>query len=107
MMLLLTTPVLARPAPFQAGGVYSISSGKSGKFSVAKVLVVEEGAVHVCLYSNEFPKRPSKVDPKKLKVAIGHVPLAEQGFRNWQPVLLYKVPIREADLEGYRMWKSR
>ena len=75
-------------------------------FAVVRVLVVEAGSVHVCFYANEYKHRPGHVDPKSLKFEIGHVPLDEQGFRNWQPVLLYEEPVKESELEGYRLWKT-
>lgn len=104
-----TPTASATPAlmPIKAGGVYTVISGKSGGFSVLKVLVFEQGAVHAAFYSNEFKTRPTQVNPKHLKLAIGHVPLDETGFRSWQPVLLYQVPVKESELEGYRLWKNR
>lgn len=88
------------------GGIYSCKSG-DGDFSIVKVLAVEDGGVHVRLHTNRYKERPTAVDPKQLKVAIGHVPLAEAGFRNWEPVLLMEQPVTEDELVGYRFWRDR
>lgn len=106
-------PVVATSTPtpavtaIQAGGIYSVSGGKSGKFTVVKVLVVENSEVHARLYRDDFKDRPTQADLKKLHMAMGHVPLAEEGFRNWQPVLIRVEPVGEDELEGYRLWKKR
>ena len=90
----------------KAGGVYACKSG-DGEFSIVKVLVVEDGGVHVRLHTNRFREPPTAIDPEELRVAIGHVPLSEVGFRNWEPVLLLEQPVEEAELEGYRLWRDR
>src|SRR5438128_1683090 len=79
------------PMTLKPGGIYSCKSG-NGHFSVVKVLVVENGAVHVRLHKNRFKERPVTIDLKELEVAVGHVPLSETGFRNWEPVLLLEQP---------------
>ena len=88
------------------GGIYSCKSG-DGDFSIVKVLVVEDGAVHARLHKNRFKERPATIDPEQLQVAIGHVPLSETGFRNWEPMLLLEQPVAEAELDGYRIWRNR
>jgi hypothetical protein len=90
----------------KAGGIYSCKSG-DGDFSVVKVLVVENGAVHARLHKNRFKERPTAIDPKQLEVVIGHVPLSEAGFRNWEPVLLMEQPVTDEELDGYRLWRDR
>ena len=88
------------------GGIYSCKSG-DGDFSIVKVLVVEDGGVHARLHKNRYKERPTKIDPKDLQLAIGHVPLSEAGFWNWEPVLLLEQPVTEEELVGYRLWKER
>jgi hypothetical protein len=99
---------------FIVGGVYSIEDG-TGKYGVAKVLVVEPDAVHVRVYKNKFDVRPSEVDTATLTLGsvltdkefgIGHLPLAKEGFVNWRPVLVLRTPVTEEELEGYRIWKD-
>lgn len=76
------------------GGIYSCK-GSDAEFSIVKVLVVEDGGVHVRLHTNRHKERPTSIDPKDLEVAIGHVPLSEAGLRNWEPVLLMEQPVTE------------
>src|SRR6516162_9416260 len=63
------------PMVIKPGGIYSCTSG-NGAFSIVKVLVVEDGGVHARLHTNRYNERPTAIDPKELKVAIGHVPLS-------------------------------
>jgi len=88
------------------GGIYSCRSG-DGDFSIVKVLVVEGGGVHARLHNNRFKEQPTAIDPKELQVAIGHVPLSEAGFRNWDPVLLLEQPVTDDELVGYHLWRDR
>ncbi len=90
----------------KAGGIYSTKSGE-GDFKAVKVLVVESGAVHVRLHENRWKERPDTIDPKKLEVAIGFVPLSEKGFLGWEPVLVLEEKVTEDELVGYRLWKER
>ena len=94
-------PPLARP-----GGVYACDGGNDD-FSVVKVLAVQDGAVHARLYKERFATRPQAVDPAMLTIAIGHVPLALEGFAGWHPILLAREPVVDAELEGYRQWQVR
>jgi hypothetical protein len=105
-----------RPAPtsspkaegavvIKPGGIYSYKS--DGDFRVAKVLVVEDDAVHARLHTNRYTERPTTIDPKELKVAIGHVPILEAGFRNWDPVLLLEQPVTDEELVEYLLWRDQ
>jgi hypothetical protein len=100
------SPKVEGPMVIKPGGIYSCNSG-DGEFSIVKVLVVEDGGIHVRLHKNRFKERPAAIDPKELQVAIGHVPLAEAGFRNWEPVLLLEQPVTDDELVGYRLWRDR
>ncbi|HKP51606.1 MAG TPA: hypothetical protein VJ183_03035 [Chloroflexia bacterium] len=99
---------------FIPGGIYSIEDG-TGKYGVAKVLVVEPEAVHVRVYKNKFEVRPSEIDTTTLSLGsvltdaefgIGHLPLAKEGFGNWHPVLILQTPVNEEELVGYKLWKE-
>jgi hypothetical protein len=93
-------------AAIQPGGIYSCKSGE-GDFCAVKVLVVKDGAVHARLHKNRYKERPTTIDPKELQVAIGHVPLSEEGFSKWELMLLVVEEVADAELEGYRLWKNR
>jgi len=97
----------------KVGGLYSISD--EGGFRVAKVLALEEGAVHVRIYKNKFRSRPQTVDPSSLSLGsiddeggfgMGHLPLSRQSFMNSQPVFIQQSSVTEEELEGYKMWKE-
>ncbi len=96
------------------GGIYSIADG-SGRFGIAKVLARDEGICHVRVYKQKFASRPEKVDPSELSLGtihdkdgfgMGHLPLGDEAFREWQPVFILKTPVTSEELEGYRMWKE-
>ena len=95
------------------GELYSVK-GEEG-FRVAKILAVDDGGVHIRLYSNLFESRPSKVKPSTLSLGklggssgfgMGHMPMSHSTFRNWQPVFVQNSRVVESELEGYRMWEE-
>jgi len=99
---------------WRAGGLYSTANG-NGKFGVVKILVLEPDAVHVRIYKQTFPTRPTSVDPKSLTLgqiddkqgfSIGHLPLSRKTFASWQPVFLSQQSVLDSELEGYKMWKE-
>jgi hypothetical protein len=98
----------------KVGGLYSVNDSE-GTYRIAKVLALDEDAVHVRLYKNKFPSRPQTVDPSTLSLGsiddkdgfgMGHLPLSREGFANWQPVFISQTSVSEEELEGYRMWKE-
>jgi len=104
----------SRSAELVVGGIYSISDD-DGRFGIAKLLARDEGICHVRLYKQKFPSRPEKVDPLDLSLGsiydqdgfgMGHLPLQDDAFRAWQPVLILKTPVTFEELDGYRMWKE-
>jgi len=99
---------------WRAGGLYSTADG-NGRFGVVKILVLEPDAVHVRIYKQTFPTRPTSVDPKSLTLgriddkdgfSIGHLPLSRKTFASWQPVFLSQQSVSDNELEGYKMWKD-
>ncbi|MEA3402182.1 MAG: hypothetical protein U9R79_13175 [Armatimonadota bacterium] len=98
----------------RVGGLYSVDSGE-GFFQVAKILALDESAVHVRLYANRFEERPEDVDPSVLRLrsahqqdspGIGHMPVTREVLSASRPVFLRQVPVEEEELEGYRMWQD-
>jgi len=80
-----------------------------------KLLARDEGICHVRVYKQKFGSRPERVDPSKLSLGtihdkdgfgMGHLPLSDEAFRAWQPVLISKTLVTSEELEGYRMWKE-
>lgn len=88
----------------KVGGMY-ISKGENGKWTVTKVLAVDDFAVHVRLYEDAFADKPTKLNSAKLKIAIGHAPLAKEGFLDGLELLQVE-PVQESELEGYRIYQE-
>jgi hypothetical protein len=94
------------------GGLYA-ARNDDGSYSVLKVLVVDEYAVHLRSYANRFEELPSNIDPSTLTLGsilddggfgIGHFPLAKNGFWTDDPVFLKRTTVAEDELEGYRIY---
>ena len=98
----------------QSGFLYTVDDGE-GWFRFAKVLVVDDQAVHIRLYKNRFRERPTTVDPATLVLGniqdadgfgIGHLPLTQKAFAAWKPVFLERGVVKPDELEGYETWKD-
>jgi hypothetical protein len=98
----------------EVGGIYSTIDDKSS-YSIVKVLAHEDGVTHVRLYKQKFQSRPVTVDVATLSLGkidepggfgMGHLPLKDETFRQWQPVLITKSVVTPDELEGYKAWKA-
>jgi len=80
-----------------------------------KVLKLDDGGVHVRVYSNMFAARPTTIDETTLYMVgvkrgpneglgIGHLPLSKSSFAGWRPTFIKAALVKEEELEGYRMW---
>jgi hypothetical protein len=96
----------------EVGGLY-VTKNKDGSWRVMKVLVIDEKAVHLRSYANKFPEQPKDIDPATLTVGhindpggfgIGHFPLSKEGFFEDDPVLIKVVPVKEEELDGYKLY---
>src|SRR5262249_54088122 len=96
------------------GDLYSVE-GEAKNYKVAKVLVVDSGAVHIRLYKNTFQERPSNIDPATLSVGslrdpdgfvMDHMPLSRSSFYRWHPRYITHTSITEDELDAYRQWKK-
>jgi hypothetical protein len=94
------------------GGLYG-ERASDGLFRVVKVLVVDESVVHIRMYAERFAELPSKLSSSDLSLGslnasgglgIGHVPLSRAGFLHDGRTLLAVEPVRDEELEGYRIW---
>ncbi len=94
------------------GSLYA-TQNEDKSWSITKVLAVDEKAVHLRAYANKFKNKPQDIAPDKLTLGgidspvgmgIGHFPLAKEGFFKDKPVFLKVVPVKEEELEGYRMY---
>ncbi len=108
------------PGEVVVGGLYAVKNA-DGTYSIEKVLAADKGIVHLRKYANTFPTRPEEVDSSKLTLGgisiddllkkkklgpmgVGHFPLAVEGFLKESPVFLQQEPVKDEELEGYRMW---
>lgn len=89
------------------GGLY-ISQNKDGSYGITKIIALDEFAVHIRMYSNQFETKPTKdLDSKELKTFIGHAPMAKEGFLSDSPELLKVEEVSEEELEGYKYYKQQ
>lgn len=99
----------ARPR-YVEGGLYSVSAD-NGRFAVVKILKIDDGGVHLRMYSNTFAQRPSNVDTSTLYMAgvdhkptehlgMGHAPLSHASFQTWGAAFIKREPVRDEELEG-------
>lgn len=108
----------ARKSELKVGGLYSVDDGE-GSFRVIKILVLGDSAVHVAIYANKFPTRPTTIDPSALTfgsiddeniedegIGMMHLPLAREAFERDRPVFLSRTSVTEEELEGYNIWKE-
>lgn len=113
----LALPMFNRVGPAlvpMAGDLLSVE--ENGRFAVVKVLVVDDGGVHVRLYAQRFEHRPREVSLDQLwlepfrvgqPLSAAHLPISRQGFQRWQPeLILAGFPVLTEELEGYEMWRS-
>lgn len=96
------------------GGLY-YTPGESGGYSVLKILKLDDGGVHVRLYSNHFSEPPVKIDESTLYMAgmkrkpgesmgMGHAPISKKSFAGWHALFVQQSTVKEEELEGYKMW---
>jgi hypothetical protein len=93
----------ARIQRVAAGSIYAFR-GTDGKYTLSKVIVVDDFALHVRSYSDTFDSPPASVDTSKLAVSIGHAPIDKDGFLADKPVFVQTEAVRDADLEGYKVY---
>lgn len=101
-------------ARFETGGIYS-TERPDGTYGVVKLLLEEEGTVHIRFYVNRFDERPQTIEPEDLQmqggpsgvdIGIEHIPMPVKGFRKWRPELISTVEVSERELKAYRAWKE-
>jgi hypothetical protein len=104
----------ARQPTYVVGGLYSVPAER-GRFSIVKILRVDPEGVHLRMYSNTFDRRPTDIDEKTLYMVgvdhkfdevlgMGHAPISKKSFSTWGAGFIKAVPVREDELEGYKIW---
>ncbi|HEX7845650.1 MAG TPA: hypothetical protein VF476_07575 [Chitinophagaceae bacterium] len=89
----------------QAGGLYLIKNNDN-TYSLAKILVLDDFAVHLRIYQDTFKTKPTDINTEKLKIFIGHSPIDKNGFLLDKPELLKVEEVKESELEGYKMYQE-
>lgn len=98
-----TQDATAADTQLKTGGIYLIKN-KAGKYTVSKILAMDNFAIHVRMYADEFETRPTQISTANLKVMIGHAPMDAKGFLAEYPELLNMEDVKETELEGYRIY---
>jgi len=114
VLILLNLACAMKHPELKVGGLYSVDDGE-GNYRVAKILALDDSAVHICLYKNKYRSRPATVEGSSLSLGtihdkdgfgMGHLPLSRTAFANWQPVFLSQSSVTDEELEGYKIWKE-
>lgn len=99
----------------KAGTLYSVVDGL-GRFRVAKILAVESGGVHMCLFANHFPERPERISPAELTMGdpdsiedrgVPHAALKRKAFLRMKPVLLGHYVVTADEQDALFKWRDR
>jgi hypothetical protein len=96
------------------GGLY-YTPAENGGYSVLKILKLDEGGVHLRLYSNNFAAPPRTIDEDALYMAgidrkpgeelgMGHAPISKKSFAGWKAVFAQQSSVEDEELEGYKIW---
>ena len=87
----------------RAGGLYA-SKNEAGKYTITKILVLDEIAVHARFYNEKFDRIPIELSSSNLTFLIGHVPMAREGFLREEQHLIVVEKVSDSELEGYRLY---
>ena len=97
----------------QDGDICTVENG-DGKFSVVKILAMNDEKVHVRLYDHTYDQRPVNIESSMLTVSsateesndfgVGHLPLSQEGFDGWKPIAVKHEEVTQDDLSGYFVW---
>jgi len=87
----------------KVGGLY-LFQNEDKTYYITKILVIDNFAVHVRTYSDNFKTKPNDINFENLKILIGHAPIDKNGFLIDKPELLKVEKVKESELEGYKMY---
>ena len=87
----------------QVGGLYFFKNSDSS-YSISKILVLDDFAVHLRTYKEKFQSKPKEINSSNLHILIGHAPLDKKGFLADNPQLLKIEEVKDVELEGYKMY---
>ena len=87
----------------KVGGLY-LFQNEDKTYYLTKILVIDDFAVHVRTYSDNFKTKPNDINSENVKILIGHAPIDKNGFLIDKPELLKVEKVKESELEGYKMY---
>ena len=96
----------AYPGTHIAPGQVYAQPEDGGRFSIVKILAVDDQAVHLRTYAERFDEPPVEIDTDTLTVDIGHAPLAAASFAPEAGDLITAERVQHEELEGYRIWSG-
>jgi hypothetical protein len=97
---------------FAPGDVCSIKS--EDQFAVLKVLSKSDDVVHVRVYKEKFPTRPTSLEMRALSLGsikdpdgfgVGHLPLSCATFGSWLPAKFRSDPVTDDELIWVTEWE--
>jgi hypothetical protein len=114
VLLWIAKPWRQEPVDVVLGGLYSTQKF-DGSYGIVKVLAVQENTVHLCVYKNHYRRRPRRVDPDSLSIALStqellhlkdtpcyvgllHVPITLETFCHSDYVYITQTPVTPTEL---------
>ncbi|MGE3316056.1 MAG: hypothetical protein AB7O26_13155 [Planctomycetaceae bacterium] len=97
-----------------SGNLYALRSQR-GDYTIVKVLVVDDIAVHLRTYANRFSECPEQVNSSDLSLGslgdpagfgIGHFPLSRASFEREEKKLVGRETVSYEELSGYLIWSG-
>ena len=85
------------------GGIYAAKNDE-GRYTLTKILALDDMAVHVRFYNEVFDELPANVSSGDLSFMIGQAPLALEGFLAEKQELVAVEDVSESELDGYRIY---
>jgi len=92
-------------AKLQAGGLYAMRED-DGQYTIAKVLVIDDFAVHIRTFAERFVEPPTSAASSGLSVEIAHAPIDLADFASVDHTHVGDESVAEEELDGYRVWES-
>ena len=97
------------------GGTYAIATDDGSSYQVLKILKIDEGGVHIRVYSNRSADVPSLVDEASLYMAevdlkpnekgwLSHIPVSKGTLAKWGARFVQQSSVSAEELEGYEIW---
>lgn len=104
-----------RLPPDPRPGALFASRNEDGSYSVFKVLAVDAVGIHIRIYSNRFPSRPTSLNEAELDLksihssenpGIGHLPLSREAYWRMDQGFVQQSKVAKEELEGYEIFKD-